>query len=287
LKKSEFLTNDSVQNFMHWLEKKMDRTNSFNHDYNMKKPIMHWECNSIFSAYENYCWSFRYNDPINGRVVNGKTFDESALALTRLSQGLRKSLQDSEPEACRKYCCSILQWGGVLANNDKRVNGLGMEICYYLKEIQNSMTDDRSSEAYYQREMIMNSGFTKIYSLYIDGFIIYDGRVGAALGLLVRLFCEEYSLAKVPDELLFAWGKGKESSYQRSAVNRRNPGSDKYTFPELSNNPKRHTENNIRANWLLKEIAERTDSKFNQFDGALKMRAIEAALFMIGYQVNG
>lgn len=287
MKKSEFLTSNSVQNFMHWLEEKMDQVDSFYHGYNMKKPIMHWECNSIYSAYENYCWSFRYNDPINGKIVNGKTFDESALALTLLSQGLRKSLKDSEPEACRKHCHSILQWGGVLANNDKRVNGLGMEICHYFKEIQNIMADDRSSEAYYQCEMIMNSGFTKIYSLYIDDFIIYDGRVGAALGLLVRKFCEEYMLAKVPDELVFAWGKGKESSYQRSAVNRRNPGSDKYTFLELSNNPKRHTENNIRANWLLREIADQTDSKFNQLDKELKMRAIEAALFMIGYQVNG
>ena len=37
----------------------------------------------------------------------------------------------------------------------------------------------------------MNSGFTKIYSLYIDDFIIYDSRVGAALGFLVRCYCEE------------------------------------------------------------------------------------------------
>lgn len=224
---------------------------------------------------------------MSGKRISGNTFDKSALALSKLSQGLKKSLQDSDPDACRKHCCSILQWGGVLAKNDKRIDGLGIEICHYFKKIQNSIVNNRSSDDYYQPEMIMNSGFTKIYSLYIDDFIIYDGRVGAALGLLVRKFCEDYSLETVPVELAFAWGKGKESSYRRSAVNRRNPGSDRYTFPELSNNPKRHTENNIRANWLLREIADQTQSQFNKLEKDLQMRAIEAALFMIGYQVNG
>ncbi|WP_148565825.1 hypothetical protein [Acetobacterium paludosum] len=287
MKKNEFLTANSVQNFMHWLETKMDQANSFSHGYTMKRPIMQWKCNSIYSAYENYCWSFSYNDPTNGKIVNGNTFDRSALALSSLSHGLRRSIQDSDSEACQKHCCSIFQWGGVLRSNDKRVEGLGNGICHYLKKIKNCVAEDRSSDDYYQREMIMNSGFTKIYSLCIDDFIIYDGRVGAALGLLVNKFCEDYSLEAVPVELAFAWGKGKESTYKRSSENRRNPGSDRYTFPELNNNPKRHIENNIRANWLLREITDQTESKFNKMDRDLQMRAIEAALFMIGYQVNG
>ena len=36
----------------------------------------------------------------------------------------------------------------------------------------------------------MNAGFVKIYSLLCDDCVIYDGRVGAALGLLTRQFCE-------------------------------------------------------------------------------------------------
>ena len=34
----------------------------------------------------------------------------------------------------------------------------------------------------------MNAGFVKIYSVLLDSCVIYDGRVGAALGLLVRQF---------------------------------------------------------------------------------------------------
>jgi hypothetical protein len=131
----------------------------------------------------------------------------------------------------------------------------------------------------------MNSGFTKIYSLYIDDFIIYDGRVGAALGLLVRMFCEDSKFKAVPVELAFAWGKGKESIYQNSCENRRNPSKESYRFPELLNNSKRHIENNIRANWLLREIIDKTKSKFSNLDNSIQMRALEAALFMIGYDV--
>ena len=38
---------------------------------------------------------------------------------------------------------------------------------------------------------LMNSGFSKIYSLLLDGFPIYDSRVACGLASLVRLFCEE------------------------------------------------------------------------------------------------
>ena len=40
----------------------------------------------------------------------------------------------------------------------------------------------------------MNAGFEKIYSVLLDGCVIYDGRVGAALGLLARQFCEASEL---------------------------------------------------------------------------------------------
>jgi len=81
----------------------MDQADSFSHGYTMKRPIKQWECNSIYAAYENYCWSFSYNDPTNGKIVSGNTFDKSALALSSLSRGLRRSIQNSDSEACQKH----------------------------------------------------------------------------------------------------------------------------------------------------------------------------------------
>ena len=116
----------------------------------------------------------------------------------------------------------------------------------------------------------------------IDDFIIYDGRVGAASGLLVRKYCEEKGLKTIPIELLFAYGNSKENTV--GVQNRRNPSQGIYKFPLLIAN-KKHTENNIRANWILKEILSKSISKFNTIEPQTKLGAFESALFMIGYDV--
>lgn len=286
MNKKEFFDSEPVQGFMQWIQKKLDKPGSFPHSFYMKKPALNWSCDSIYSAYENYNWPFGAYDPVNGNKIYGNTFVESAGFLTKLSEGLKQSIETGDSESCKNHCFSILQWGGVLPKNDKKILGIGDNICSYLQNVKDILYPDVCRTGSNCGSLIMNSGFTKIYSLLIDGFIIYDGRVGAALGTLVRRYCENNQLASVPNELTFAWGKGKESTYTSSLENKRNPSQGKYIFPELQNNPKRHIENNIRANWLLKEILERTDSKFNKLDKTYRLRALEAALFMIGYDVT-
>lgn len=62
--------------------------------------------------------------------------------------------------------------------------------------------------------------------------------------------------------------------------------SSMYKFPKLDNTPAKHTENNMRANWLLKAIIDNTKSDFAELDEKIRLRALEAALFMIGYDVK-
>ena len=64
--------------------------------------------------------------------------------------------------------------------------------------------------------IIMNSGFTKIYSLYINDFIIYDSRVGAALCYLVKLYCIEQKQGGVPSSLKFAYGDARNPEVNRN-----------------------------------------------------------------------
>lgn len=119
----------------------------------------------------------------------------------------------------------------------------------------------------------------------MDDFVIYDGRVGAALGLIVRQFCQESGFRKVPDFLRFAYGNARQGTYTKGEMNRRNPGTAEYKFPQLTNNYQLHTENNLKANWLLKELVESTSSRFSLLPKEIKLRALESALFMIGYDV--
>lgn len=277
----DFLSSAPVRGFVAWMEDKLDGFNAFTHHFRIKKTRTDWNCDSIYNAYENYMWSFHLHDPVRGTLIRGNTFSECEKVLDELSETLRRSISAADNELCAKTCCAILSWGGVLNRNDACIASIGSDICEYLQSVKDQMQKDLGSADYYFSGMKMNSGFTKIYSLCVNDFIIYDGRLGAALGLLSRLYCEENRLSAVSEELVFAWGRGKGGDPRR-----RDPSSEIFVYPELGANAKRHLENNIRANWLIKEITLKTASRFSSLEPRSRMRALESALFMIGYQVN-
>jgi len=281
--KLEFLESPSVKDFVIWLGLRLDKPKSFMHTYTMKRGNIAWSCDSIYSAYERYHWPFKCADPVTGKQLIGQTFEESQRTLLRLSEGLRQSVMDNDSERVRQHCLSILDWGGVLPKNRVKIENLGNDLPKYLDNVRRRLDPagfDTNSD---YTDIIMNSGFTKIYSLLIDDFIIYDGRVGAALGLLVRKYCEDNNLLSIPPKLLFAYGNARTTSYQ--PVNRRNPGTKRHRFPVLTNSSPKHIENNLRGNWLLKEVLETCNSKFNLLHPSIQLRALESALFMIGYEV--
>lgn len=281
--KLEFLKSPSVKDFVKWLGFKLDKPKSFMHLYTMKRGNKAWSCDSIYSAYERYHWPFKCADPVTGKHLIGQTFEENQRTLSRLSEGLRQSVKEKDSERARQHCLSILDWGGVLPKNRGKIVNLGNDLPKYLDDVRRRLDPSGFDTNSNYADIIMNSGFTKIYSLLIDDFIIYDGRVGAALGLLVRKYCEENNLPNVPPKLLFAYGNARTTSYQ--PVNRRNPGTKRHQFPVLTNSSPKHIENNLRGNWLLKEVLEICNSKFNVLHPSIQLRALESALFMIGYEV--
>ena len=123
----------------------------------------------------------------------------------------------------------------------------------------------------------MNSGWTKIQALLLDGFPMYDGRVGAALGCLARLHCADAGLDAVPEPLRFRWHPGK-------GAHDRDPSTGPFRFPMLSAaSPRRWAECNVRAAWVLGELAG--EGRFGALPPRRRPRALEAALFMIGYEL--
>lgn len=278
MNRRKFIEDSSVKAFVKWLGLKLDKPQSFIHSYTLQKQKKKWNCDSIYSAYENYLWQFKCHDPITNKILQGKTFEESEQTLSLLSSRLRKSVREDDAECTRLHCISILEWGGVLPKNQDKILEKGDDLPKYLEGVKRRLNPSEFDTEEKYDDIIMNSGFTKIYSLLIDDFVIYDGRVGAALGLLVRRYCEEYNLPDIPDLLDFAYGNARGST-------RRNPSTDRYRFSILSNSWAKHTENNLRGNWLLKEIIETCNSKFNLLHPSKQLRALESALFMIGYDV--
>lgn len=238
--------------------------------------------NSLFDAYQNYYWPYH---EIVGLAHPPATYDFSAnmVALSHLRNNLVSALspQTGSDTAMRDSAIDVMTWGGVrpgnvmwLQNQHDGLKNLVAQVQVVLNS-QNTVNIPRNN-------LRFNSGMTKVYSLICNDFIIYDSRVAAALGWAVTKFCQETGLATVPSELAFPWAPAKESNEQPNPK-RRDPSIGNLRFPPLRPG-NQHATWNLKASWLLKDALERApDGEFNR--AADPLRALEAALFMIGYDL--
>lgn len=132
-------------------------------------------------------------------------------------------------------------------------------------------TDDLSNFRY------MGSGFSKVCSVLIDGFPIYDSRVACALNCLVGIYCWREQIAPRSDSLKLRMPPRKESehvSYHRC------------DRPRMNNDSVAYARDNLKAAWLLQEMV-REPGEFGQVDGQVELfepaDALQHALFMVGY----
>ncbi len=287
--KNEYIKTPYVKEFVNWLDLRLDSPDSFNHTYFLLKTKQPWQCNNLYDAFENYRWPYSFVCPVQGKRVSGAGFGETFEYLNLLALSFRNSLERNDTAGVINSALAMLTWGGVLNKNRERLLNMGDGICGYFRSVRESLTSSSCCLGGHDG-VIMNSGFTKLYFLLIDDFIMYDGRVGAALGLLGRLYAEEAGLKELPEEIEFSFGSGRTSAFRQKSGNRRNPGSTTYKLPSFNGNPTRQLNDNIKASWLLKELADKTDSRFSLLPQASplneRMTAIQSALFMIGYDVS-
>jgi hypothetical protein len=291
LSRAEYLNCNYVQQFSGWLAARLDQPGSLEHSYFLEDVDLNWSCDSLYDAYQKYWWPFKFECRVLGRQVSGSEGLSSSLDyLTELANAFRPAVENGDVETTVNCALSALDWGGVLGKNRARVIAMGRDICGTFAYISKKLKMD-SVRLGENQDIHINSGFTKIYSLLVDDFIMYDGRVGAALGLLGRLFCQEAGLANIPQEIEFSYGRGQEAPGGMTGPNRRNPSTAEYRLPEFTGDRQRHLDDNIKAGWLLKDLADKANSKFNDLPQAPplneRLTAMQSALFMIGYDVLG
>jgi hypothetical protein len=265
MKREEYLNKKDVAAFIQWMESKLK--SEFTHAYEMKKPKKSWSCTSIYDAYQLYDW-------------NGKGFYDNQKELNEYSLCLKDAVEAKNEDTVKEICLKILSWGGVLHGNEevikKKTNLTG-----YLSIVQ-ELLNPRSCDTDHPLFdcLLINSGFTKIYSLLIPDFIIYDSRVGAALCHLVRLYLEEKNIEKIPNALHFSYGTARTKEVSRC------PDKNGYKFSIFApNKGGERLLHNMWANWLLGAVLENKESLFSGLDKQIRLRALEAALFMIGYAI--
>jgi hypothetical protein len=263
ISKKDFLADSTVNQFSNYLTRLFDNEIEFKHGYFHVKNKKQYQFISLKDALIQYDW-------------NG-SYDENKVKLDSFAENLKLSLTQNDPTLAYNISIKVLSWGGVLNGNKETIDGLYYDetLISLFKQISIAFTKE-PLQVDKLKGIPMNSGFTKIYSLILDDFIIYDSRVGAALGLLVRNFLELNNIEKVPDYLNFAYGVKKGES----GFSSRNPSIGNLQFERLSNNNVLHSINNLKANWILSNAFKNQKNK-----NFKSLREIESALFMIGYSV--
>lgn len=274
-----------VSQFTDWLAAELNSESRFKHEYVDRRTGAQWSCNSLFDAFTRYRW----NHPGNSRLAfnPGNCSISNGLALT----ALRKSLENINGNDNRALdaALDVMSWGGVSAGNASWLKANKEGLASLLEAVQVAMdSGDELAPVLRSKHLRFNSGMTKVYSLLCKNFVIYDSRVAAALGWMVVKYCQSQGLPKVPQALCFPWAAAKEAP-NATAPKRRNPGIGNLEFKGLRSGA-HHALWNLRANWVLSAVLAHSAAKGSPFHsvGAPHdpLRALEAALFMIGYDLG-
>ena len=274
MNKKEFANDKHVNSFIKWIAPKLN--NDFKHEYVNSSNKSLWFCDSIYNACENYNW-------------NEVSFTKTTQILNSLKDELNQSIKNGNNKEVQLACLKVLHWGGVLSSNWDHITN-NNELIFSLESAKNKLNPNSFNLKWPISEIILNSGFTKIYSLIIEDFIIYDSRVSAALCHLIKLYLIENGDNKIPESLNFRFEEGRKGES-------RNPNTKNLPFNFSKIRRYKQVEkkrindysdfqiNNIKASWMLKEILEKTESNFNEIEASNRLRSLEAALFMIGYSI--
>ncbi|AQZ33447.1 hypothetical protein BHQ29_09200 [Pseudomonas sp. LPH1] len=287
MEKSTYLQTPAVANFVKWMSENLDG-DTFAHQYTNRRSGCSWRCDSLYDAYAQYHWPHPGNQRLG--EPTGTTFESSAATLQALSQDLQSALgSQGSDHSVVTAAVDVMTWGGVRAGNVRWLHANQANLPQVLSSTRQALDAGSTDHPLLvAKDLRFNAGMTKVYSLICDRFVIYDSRVAAALGWAVVKFCQAAGLSEVPQELRFPWAPAK-SAANDSSPKRRNPGQSEFFFPRLKSGAN-HAAWNLKASWLLSDVLEQPaaqNSRFNQiecFD--TRLRALEAALFMIGYDLD-
>ncbi|SPA56687.1 hypothetical protein [Cupriavidus taiwanensis] len=227
-----------------------------------------------------------------------KDYDENKLALDQVSAAIKAAV---DGENCAEHqklahdaCHEVMKWGfGVdrrpYTANMNWAKGLKKNLASVLRTGRESLSGKHPNIAAFgmdpKSNPKMNAGWTKYYALALPNHIIYDGRVGAALGFLVRRYLgslpRHEQPASVPSELRFLWADAEGGGKLHD------PSSGQYKFSKLYGGPygsRAWARVNVQANWILSEAMNA--AKADWCSGLDGLRKLEAALFMLGYDLS-
>lgn len=285
--KQEFLAQADVSKFINWLIIKLPNLPI---ELNIKKsPFNPNEINASVNGLplvlEHYSWKASWIDQ-NNVTVNSVDWDSTSKSLERLSNELRLAVDNHDEQKTLLMCLAVLKWGGVKgairflknkASNNQLVDYLNNCRPYF--DISNNQSLQKVDANLIER---FDAGLTKIHSLLDQsGSPIYDSRVGAAIAMLYQLYkndCVGESLLDFPS------GSAKGSQIRDPGDLGFNSAPQFYTSSVKSY---QWAQYQIKLGWIIEVLAQQNWFQVKtSYSLSYQCRAIEACLFMIGYDLS-
>ena len=244
----EYLHHSNVRAFIGWLTPFVTGELRMQHESG-ERGAKGRPYGSLYEAYERF--SVRSPDDLRRRI--------------------RAAVCSNDNEQFLDTAIEVRKWGGI--NRHVGLKCLGCKALETLSANARRLDPKFADTQNLKGIDYVESGYSKIYSLMLDDFPIYDSRVACALASLVWLYCQEVALGVVPCRIQF----GVPDSYM-AKVNR-NP----YALPNISpGEDLKYAKSNLKAAWLLGKLSKL--GKFGELPAERRVAALERALFMIGYE---
>lgn len=240
----------------------------------------------IQDVLHHYHWANSWFDYQNSVVIQSDDWASTTTSLLLLRDRLQTALNVQQSSATvLKACEAVLTWGGVRGALPflRRMDHLG-QLVNYLQACQPlfSLTGGQNL-AHLNASTILrfDAGLTKIHALAdSSGSPIYDSRVGAAIAMLYALY--QRTASAVP-ALHFASGSARGQQV-------RNPGDLGFArapqFFTAAVPAARWAQCQVELGWILRETLKRSPRLVEGSSVEGQCHALEAALFMIGYDLN-
>jgi hypothetical protein len=278
MNKTEYL--EQVQEFTTWMACHLSEDSELGHHYRRRKENDTAHFSNLADSMQKYAW------PIAAAVRLGDKSDHSleanTLVLKRLQDALKQARTD---ESMRDACIAVMQWGGVVNGNVPWLKKNTAGLAALVHQVSDLLRQDDDDMGRLPADLRFNAGMTKVYSLLLDNFIIYDSRVAAALSWFAMHWAIEGRAPAIPEALRFPCMPAKEGN-DPQIRKARNPSAGALQFPQLNSRPRLHAHWNLRASWLLEAVLMKCEEKTKFHKSPQPIRALEAALFMWGYDLS-
>jgi hypothetical protein len=268
MKRDEYLADEHVSGFTRWASQLVTGDLGLTHRWTSGRGT-DFECTTLYGAFEQYRWPDNSN-ALDWRATAGRLQEFRAnfedIGVIDSGEKQEKFVDNAE---------AIVRWGGTplprglddwRRMTPEELDGVVQDIRAKLDPVT-ADTDDLSVFPY------MGSGFSKVYSILIDGFPIYDSRVACALNCLVEIYRRRHEVRPRPEFLKLRMPPRQEPKTRRY---------HRCDRPEMNNDSAAYARDNLKAAWLLQGMV-REPGKFGQVEGFASVDALQHALFMVGY----